>query len=151
MERRAVVGVGGVLLHKLLDAVLAAGVHPGGDGLFDARGVVHLAGGHEQHPPALCGGLYPRAHGGDVFGYGHAIYLPSKFSAGKRISSLLRAAPAWPGGDGPDPLTLAGGPGGRRGRDKPRGRGRGARYVAGASAPSRARGRTGAMVEMACL
>ena len=52
-------------------------------------------------------------------------------------AELVPGEPLPHGGDG---MKLIGAP-----------RGRGARYVAGASAPSRARGRTGAMVEMACL
>ena len=57
VQRSAGVGPGGVFLHKLLYAVLPAGVNSGGHRFAHTGGVIHLTRGYEQNPAALSGVL----------------------------------------------------------------------------------------------
>ena len=59
--RPAFIGPLGVFFQEFLDLVLAAGVHPGGDGRPDARSVVHLGGRHQENRAVL-----PRQRRGDA-------------------------------------------------------------------------------------
>ena len=76
VQRGPLVGALGLLFQHLLHPVLAAEVHPGGNGLTHPVSVVHLGGGQQQDllwiPP---GGerrpVHVFAHKGDIFGNGH--------------------------------------------------------------------------------
>ena len=78
MDGGSPVGILGALAYKLLNPVLAAAVHSGGNGLADRVRVVHFGGGTELHflgITARCPGgiLHFLANPGDIFGDGHGV------------------------------------------------------------------------------